>query len=498
MFDVGLDAGFRTIRVLDEMGLDHVGLDPNCRHEPKIVEVGGMRIGILAYTYGQNGRDEDFFMGPAGKLYMKPVLKLKSKYFKKNVEMVRRDFDKMKAENPDLIIVLPHMGGQFRSEPDNTQKKWCEIFLELGADIIFADHAHHVQPIEWKRNKEGKRCLIVHCPGNFINSYTEHDGDASMIVTAYLNKNDLEPFAVGVTPIYAHCPQKGQWIGLPTYKAIVHEEIYNSLSRSDFRRIQKVNRLVTGIAFGKQMDAELLQKEYISFADSGLVRNLNTPPLHKHLEINNLQSSLIDSIENVEHICFLGDSITDGMKNGDVGWFEPLRTSFPLKKFSSFALGGRTSRWLREHSQEIADIRAHLYVCAIGCNDIRYRNEGVCAMTAEDYVSNLKEVVDMVIKYNPKARFIFIAPWRSLSFDSIFKVSAHNERMKLYREYTKALANFCKHESYIFLDPNPLIFDNMESPDIRVKNGNEILKDFIHPDAYKGVLSYCQAVIDCG
>ena len=277
IFDMGIEPGLRTVEVLDRTGLDHIGLciDKTDDYKPKIINVKGKRIGVLAYTYGQNGVSDDFFFSNSARHYLKPVVKVGSKYFKRNVEMVKEDFRRMKAMNPDLIIVLPHMGEQFRNKPDKTQLKWCDIFTGLGADIIFSDHAHHVQPIEWRKNKDGRDVLVVHCPGNFINSYTEHDGDASMIVRAYLDSETLEPFAVGVTPIYAHCPQNGQWTGLPTYKAYLDSKIYNSLSRADYRRINYVNRLVTGISLNTPLDLDSAQKEYISFADSGFVKELS-------------------------------------------------------------------------------------------------------------------------------------------------------------------------------------------------------------------------------
>lgn len=280
IFDMGIKGGLRTPEILDKIGLDYVGLykTKESYYKPKIINLGGKRIGVLAYTYGQNGKKDEFFFDKKTNYYLKPVLTCNSKFFKKNIELVKKDFEAMKAEKPDLIIVLPHMGEQFLSKPDNTQKKWCRIFADLGADIIFADHPHHVQPIEWLVNKDGKQVLTIYCPGNFVNSYVGQDGDASMIVTAYIEQDSFRPFAVSVTPIYAHCPQNGMWTGLPTYKAIKDCKIYNSLSRADFRRINHVNRLVTGIALGAPLDVDAFQQEYISFPETGFVRQL--PPPH--------------------------------------------------------------------------------------------------------------------------------------------------------------------------------------------------------------------------
>lgn len=495
IFDMGIEGGLRTPDILDKIGLDHVGLfkSKDAFHKPKIINLYGKKIGVLAYTYGQNGQNDDFFFGKKPNYYLKPLLPTGSKYFKRNVELVKADFEAMKAERPDLIIVLPHMGQQFRSRPDKTQRKWCRIFADLGADIIFADHPHHVQPIEWLMNKNGKRVLTVYCPGNYINSYVGHNGDASMIVSAYLDRESFKPFAVSITPVYSHCPQNGMWTGLPTYTALTDRKIYNSLSRADFRRINDVNRLVTGIAFGAPLDIDAAQHEYISFPVTGVVRY---PPPHYTGDIQ-LFSSIIEAITNSSSICFIGDSITDGTKNGGFGWYEPLAANFPDKNIFRFAEGSRTSKWLLDNASNIANLGADLYVVAIGCNDIRYRDRQICAMTAGEFVNNLDQLVRIIKKINPAACFAFVAPWRSLSFDVIFKVARHSDRLKLYEDYTLALSDFCHKYGYLFLDPNPLIFQNMLSPNIRVYDGNDILKDYIHPNAYSGIATYSKAVIQC-
>lgn len=496
IFDVGIDAGLRTMGILESIGLDYVGLLPDKERSavPKIINVCGKRVGVLAYTYGQNGKDENFFFGKNANPHLKAILAEGNRYYKKSVELVIRDFQRLKEEKPDLIIVLPHMGRQFLSKPDKTQRKWCDLFVNLGADIIFSDHAHHVQPIEWRNTRNGKRVLIVHCPGNFINSYVGNDGDASMVVRAYLDRNTLEPFAVGVTPIYAHCPQNAQWTGLPTYKALVDEKIYSSLSRADMRRINRVNRLVTGISIDAPMDVDAAQKEYISFPECGFVRDVRSS---FEPDKGMLEGALCKAISQSRSVCFVGDSITDGTKNGGYGWYEPLISMFPNVDFLRFALGSQTSKWVLNNAEKISALKADLYVVAIGCNDIRYRNPKTCSMTAKEYVFTVDRFVQIVREYNCQCRFVFLAPWRSLPFDANFNVSDQSERVRLYNEYTMALAKFCKENNHIFLNPNPLIFKDMESFKMRTAEGNEILKDFIHPTAYHGVGAYCRATMSC-
>jgi poly-gamma-glutamate capsule biosynthesis protein CapA/YwtB (metallophosphatase superfamily)/lysophospholipase L1-like esterase len=493
LFDVGIDAGMRTLDQLDKIGLDYVGGYRNQTeyYKPKIVNVAGKRIGILAYTYGQNGFAESFFFDEKTRHYERPVVSVNSKFFKQNVELVKADFARLKAENPDMIIVLPHMGEQFRNKPDKTQLAWCNVFVECGADIILSDHPHHVQPIEWRKNSAGKNVLIIHCPGNFVNSYVQRNGDASMIVNCYIDKDTMQPISASVVPIYAYCKQNGMWTGIPTVKAL-EPEIYTTLSRADYRRIAEVHKLVTGVALDAPLGLDCRQKEYFTFPNTGFVRSKTSVKSANDIYIN---SRFLQKFKDKNSICFVGDSVTEGTKNGGIGWFEPLRSYYSSKVISRFAKGSQTSLWLFNNKERISAIKADLFVVAIGCNDIRYRDSKVCAMTSESYISNLRAVVETIKRTNDKADFIFIAPWRSLHFDAYFNVKSQKDRMAIYEDYTNALKNMCKSDGWLFIDPNPLIFDDMTLPTIRTKGEAQILLDWIHPTASDGVAFYCEAVI---
>jgi lysophospholipase L1-like esterase len=208
-----------------------------------------------------------------------------------------------------------------------------------------------------------------------------------------------------------------------------------------------------------------------------------------------INSRFLQKFKDKNSICFVGDSVTEGTKNGGIGWFEPLRSYYSSKVISRFAKGSQTSLWLFNNKERISAIKADLFVVAIGCNDIRYRNPNVCAMTSESYISNLRAVVENIKRKNDKADFIFIAPWRSLHFDAYFNVKSQKDRMAIYEDYTNALKNMCKSDGWLFIDPNPLIFDDMTLPTIRTKGEAQILLDWIHPTASDGVAFYCEAVI---
>ncbi len=206
MLDQGVDGLYSTLDELDSVGLLHTGTYRNTKEKSvhTLVNVRGKRVALLAYTYGSNYYDTDFFFREENCHLSRILVSPNNKHIKESLELIKKDFQEAKKMKPDIIVVLPHMGKQFRHAPDEFQKFWCDVFAENGADIILSDHPHAVQPIEWKSISD-RKILIVHCPGNFVNSYIKRDGDASMIVECYLDPDTGKPIASTCVPLYAFC-----------------------------------------------------------------------------------------------------------------------------------------------------------------------------------------------------------------------------------------------------------------------------------------------------
>lgn len=189
-----------------------------------------------------------------------------------------------------------------------------------------------------------------------------------------------------------------------------------------------------------------------------------------------------------ENVCFVGDSLTEGTRNGGVPWYEPIENLVRGKIFNA-SCGGATTKFLLEHRDKIANVPADLFVVAIGTNDVRYRKPDVCAMTPAEYVDNLQKLRDAIREKNPASKFVFIAPWTSTDGDKFTPLNLADKR-KLNAAYTAALETWCAAQSHMFIDANPII-------DARLKNfpQSDYLVDHIHPNAGKGVALYSAAVL---
>jgi len=489
LLDQGLEGAMRTLDVLDSMGIEHTGTyrTSDKKNTVKIIEVGGIRIAVLAYTYGSNGYNDDYFLEQYPSL-TSILVAPESRYFNdaKNEVTLHLQAIKNMGNPPDLIAVIPHMGTQFSHEVDDFQETWNDIFIEAGADIILGDHAHAVQPIEFhsSHNDEGteNRCVIVNCPGNFANSYTDKNGDATSIVEVYIDPITRDIVGTSIVPMYTHSPSNGINRALPIFDIMSNPALHAEISNFELSRVAEVQHIVTSVMLGVPLTLDQVQDRYYLFPEGYVRQNVTA------IEITDAMKSteFYELLTKNHEVCFIGDSITAGTKNGGYGWFEPLMAAFPDKTIHKNAWGSATTVTLLNRSLEEFH-SSPLYVIAIGTNDIRYRNPKTCAMDKENYIQNLDALVHKLQGINGAAEFVLISPWVSLKNDPFTELSME-DREVLRAEYSQALQQYCNQEGFCFIDPNPSIYGTF------LKTTGYLL-DHIHPNANEGIRLYSTAVI---
>ena len=137
--------------------LGYVGINHNKEEQDNDIftyEANGIKVAILNYTYGTNG-----IPLPSDMPYLVNML---------DENKVRADIRKAE-EIADFTIVCPHWGTEYKLEADNSQKKWANIFLEEGVDLVLGAHPHVIEPIEWLTHENGNKMLVYYSLGNFVN-----------------------------------------------------------------------------------------------------------------------------------------------------------------------------------------------------------------------------------------------------------------------------------------------------------------------------------------
>lgn len=263
ILDKGKEGAIQTIDTLEKIGLEYTGAFRNRaeRKEPQIIEKEGLKIGVLAYTYGCNYYSEEEFLNQE----ITPALvKKESPHFQEVKKQVIEDFKILKQQETDVIIVLPHMGTQFSNEVDEFQETWNEIFIEQGATIILGDHSHAVQPIQIQKNKEGKETIIVNSPGNFANSYQEQNGDATAMVEIYLEKETGNVIGSSVIPMWVQATMESNYRAIPIYDIM---EKKAQISTYELKRVKEVYELITDVMLDNKLNLENIQKKLYLMPD---------------------------------------------------------------------------------------------------------------------------------------------------------------------------------------------------------------------------------------
>ena len=457
-----------TIENLQERNMDFIG----SKERYKIVNIKNLKVGILAYTYGTNYYSEE-------KLYNLNITNMivpkTSSLFEQVKNDVINDFNELKKQNVDLIIVLPHMGSQFALKQNEMQKTWNKIFADNGASIVLGDHSHSVQPLEYIND-----CFIVNSPGNFANQYTDNNGDATSIVNIYIDKNTKKVINSSIIPMFTKSDEKGFYYSIPIYDILNNIDIYNSMSNDELERIKNIQKLITKVMLNKEISTFDIEEQYYFSKDGYIPNKIKKLNITNDLKKKKLYQELLHS----KSVCFIGDSITAGSINGGHGWYEPLTANFDINvKKASY--GSYTSKLLLKNKQnEIKNCTSDLNIIAIGANDIRYRNEN-SAMTSDEYINNIDEIIKLI---NNK-KIILIAPFYSMSYDKVTNLSL-KEKNKLYEKYTKALENYSKKNNYLFINPNPILEKTLNN-----SNTSYYLIDYIHP-THTGLYLYSEAILE--
>lgn len=486
VLDKGEAGSRRTLDVLDHIGLDHTGSYRSAEEKQeqhiKIIDKNGIKIAVLAYTYGANYHTDEQMIDGDDSYVTSMLVDPKSKYFDKVKAQVEADFAEARAYQPDLIVVLPHMGEQFKDEPNDYQKTWCKVFYDNGADIVFGDHTHSVQPIGMEE-RNGKMTFTAYCPGNYANIYREHNGDCMALEEVYIDRDTKNIIGGSVIPMWTASALNGNYRPLPIYSILTDDELRKTITTQGMERVREVAAHISETMLGIELPLDAM-RERLFFDEHGFMREpVPALPLTEEMQ----QSDFFQDLTSANGVCFVGDSVTEGTKNGGYGWYEPLLPY--VHNPSSFAKGSKTSKWLLEHADDIASTNAELYVIAIGTNDIRYRNPKECAMTSEEYIETLDKLCKKVRSKNPNAKFAFIAPWTSTDGDKNSKLK-YADKMAMNMEYSDALRIYCKEENNLYVDPNGYLNDVLDKyPDSRYLN------DFIHPNSTVGIALYSKAVL---
>lgn len=176
-----------TLDCLDEIGLDHSGTRrPGEAKKPLIVEIGGIKVGLLSYTYGTNAvtnfhylpwryrtavdllQEQEGTLWPGDWLVRRFIRNPRNRASKirnwfhcllwpqnkrclwyewvtcngYRKRLLKGEIRQLREMGAERLLISLHIGGQLNTEPNAftlSMTRWLE---ELGVDFIIANHEH--------------------------------------------------------------------------------------------------------------------------------------------------------------------------------------------------------------------------------------------------------------------------------------------------------------------------------------------------------------------
>lgn len=178
--DTGEKGILRTDSVLDAAGIGHTGtFHSQADHDSiRILDVKGIRIAVLAYTFSTNGLDI-----PAGKPFLVNYI---------DSAAIFSDIRSARAARADLVLVFFHFGEEYHREPTGYQKEYVQYAIDCGADIVLGSHPHVIEPAFFYKTASGARLdsgFAIYSMGNFLSNQKDIYTDEGLILNLHLAEN---------------------------------------------------------------------------------------------------------------------------------------------------------------------------------------------------------------------------------------------------------------------------------------------------------------------
>jgi len=209
-----LDRGFKglcaTLDHLDGADLAYTGTfrSQEEREQIAFINVKGVRIAVIAATYGSNG-----IKLPAANSYALNYI---------HEETLLEEISRARAEGAQYVILMFHWGVEYQSKPNKDQTTLAANLLRGGADLILGNHPHVLQmgemvslsdlyedealEISYKASGKDRQKFVMYSQGNFVSNQEGLERLCSILLKLTIGVDGAtgEPYLkeAGYVPIY--------------------------------------------------------------------------------------------------------------------------------------------------------------------------------------------------------------------------------------------------------------------------------------------------------
>lgn len=197
--DTGFDGLCRTINVLDDADISHLGTYKTQEEQEQILfkYVKGVKIAFINYTYGTNG-----ISIPSGKEFCVNLI---------DKDLIQKQIEQAKSHNADIIVACMHWGTEYRTTANSEQTKLADFLFQNGVDIILGNHPHVLEPMEKRtitlEDGSTKDGFVIYALGNFISDQNAENTRNSIILNLTITKHtdgQITIDKINYVPIYMY------------------------------------------------------------------------------------------------------------------------------------------------------------------------------------------------------------------------------------------------------------------------------------------------------
>lgn len=194
--DKGIIGIKSTIEKLKDDGINYEGtfLSQRDRDSIRIFDLKGIKLAVLAYTYGVNNN----------------IITDNNRYLINEIDtvLIKHDIDSARIRGADIVLVYYHFGDQYKRKPSAFQKAVVAKTISYGADIILGGHPHVIEHAEFYKTHNAKldTGFVIYSLGNFLSNQKWRYSDAGIIlnikITKDIKRDSLYISSVKYTPTW--------------------------------------------------------------------------------------------------------------------------------------------------------------------------------------------------------------------------------------------------------------------------------------------------------
>ena len=207
------DGIIRTLEVSRAAGLDTLGSQMPDEKRYSIIEVNGIKIGMVSYTWAFSGDGSKFSLNGLNAVkdegQMNYFTKTNPDKLYKEVEPI---FAEMIAEGAETTMIFLHWGEEYDIKGNAAQQKMAQRLCDIGFDVIVGGHAHVVQPMALIESTvdPSHKTVCIYSMGNAVSNqrtgvsnlfppgYTE---DGALFEVTFEKYSDGKVYVVGTDVI---------------------------------------------------------------------------------------------------------------------------------------------------------------------------------------------------------------------------------------------------------------------------------------------------------